>query len=189
MWKNNENNVGKREIAYDKKFLLFPQCFLPYGRNFLSFSSYLKLSSPNSDRKSLEFVIWEKVKPVHVTSGRYSVTRSTVLARSCWGLFITVGDSSCFVSFVSICTSLSVRNVFDFTFFDSLPNDKIVDWSKLKAFADNKIKALEMMIFVFDRVENIVGKGENAGYQHFFFFPQCFLKAIHSGSLKVGTEW
>ena len=24
-------------------------------------------------------------------------------------------------------------------------------------------------------VENIVGKGENAGYQHFLLFPQCFL--------------
>ena len=23
--------------------------------------------------------------------------------------------------------------------------------------------------------ENIVGKGENAGYQHFLLFPQCFL--------------
>ena len=23
--------------------------------------------------------------------------------------------------------------------------------------------------------ENIVGKGENAGNQHFLFFPQCFL--------------
>ena len=31
-----------------------------------------------------------------------------------------------------------------------------------------------MMIFIFDRVENIVGKGENAGYQHFLLFPQCF---------------
>ena len=28
--------------------------------------------------------------------------------------------------------------------------------------------------FVFHRVENIVGKGENAGYQHFLLFPQCF---------------
>ena len=34
------------------------------------------------------------------------------------------------------------------------------------------------MIFVFDRVENIVGKGENAGYQHFLLFPQCFQKAF-----------
>ena len=24
-------------------------------------------------------------------------------------------------------------------------------------------------------IENIVEKGENAGYQHFLFFPQCFL--------------
>ena len=38
----------------------------------------------------------------------------------------------------------------------------------------------------FDRVENIVGNGENAGYQHFLLFPQCFQKASMSGSLKVG---
>ena len=31
------------------------------------------------------------------------------------------------------------------------------------------------MIFVFDRVENIVGKGENGGYQH-FLLSQCFEK-------------
>ena len=31
---------------------------------------------------------------------------------------------------------------------------------------------------VFDRVKkNILGKGENAGYQHFILFPQCFEKA------------
>ena len=34
-----------------------------------------------------------------------------------------------------------------------------------------------MMIVVFDRVENIVGKEENAGYQHFLLFPQCFQKS------------
>ena len=41
------------------------------------------------------------------------------------------------------------------------------------------------MIPVFDRVENIVGKGENSGNQH-FLLPQCFEKASFSGSLKVG---
>ena len=35
--------------------------------------------------------------------------------------------------------------------------------------------------------ENIVGKGENAGYQHFHLFPQCFQKSSFSGSLKVET--
>ena len=34
-----------------------------------------------------------------------------------------------------------------------------------------------MIISVFDRVENIVEKGESAGYQHFLLFPQCFQKA------------
>ena len=34
-----------------------------------------------------------------------------------------------------------------------------------------------MIISVFDRGENIVGKGENAGDQHFLLFPQCSEKA------------
>ena len=35
--------------------------------------------------------------------------------------------------------------------------------------------------FVFDRAENIVGKGENAGYQHFLLFPQCFQRLLSKG--------
>ena len=58
----------------------------------------------------------------------------------------------------------------------SLPNKKNLDWSKLKAFSDDKIRLAKMMIFVSDRVENIVETGENAGYQHFLLFSQCFLK-------------
>ena len=42
------------------------------------------------------------------------------------------------------------------------------------------MKVAKMMIFVFDRFENIVGKGENAEYQHFLVFPQCFKKALYS---------
>ena len=35
--------------------------------------------------------------------------------------------------------------------------------------------------------ENIIGKIENAAYQHFLlFFQQCFQKASFLGSLKVG---
>ena len=45
------------------------------------------------------------------------------------------------------------------------------------------------MNFVLGRVENIVGKGENAGYKHFLLFPQCFQKASLSGSLKIGIVW
>ena len=67
---------------------------------------------------------------------------------------------------------------------NSLPYDKILDVTKLRAFAGNKINVAQMMIFVFDRVENIVGKGENAGYQHFLLFPTMFSKCFFLGVVK-----
>ena len=38
-------------------------------------------------------------------------------------------------------------------------------------FAGKKVNVNEKLKFDFGRVENIVGKGENAGYQHFLLFP------------------
>ena len=46
---------------------------------------------------------------------------------------------------------------------NSLLNNKTSDWSKLKAFADDMINVTENFKFVLEWVENIVGKGENAG--------------------------
>ena len=63
---------------------------------------------------------------------------------------------------------------------NSLPNSKIFDWSKLKAFADDKMNGTEKLKFVLGRVENAVGKGENAGNQHFLLFLQCFQKSTFS---------
>ena len=40
----------------------------------------------------------------------------------------------------------------------TLPNDKIQDLFKLKAFADKKRDVAEKLNFVLERVENIVGK-------------------------------
>ena len=56
---------------------------------------------------------------------------------------------------------------------NSLQSEKILDVTKLKAFADDKSYVAKMMLF--DRVENTVGRGEKAGYQHLFLFQQCFL--------------
>ena len=61
---------------------------------------------------------------------------------------------------------------------NTLPNNKILDWSKFKAFADDKIIIAEMMISPTGGVENIVGKGESAGYQHFLLFQIMFSKAF-----------
>ena len=54
-----------------------------------------------------------------------------------------------------------------------------------KHFADDKLNFAEIIIFFFDRVENIVGKGENAGYQHFLLYPQCFKSLFPQGRFKV----
>ena len=60
---------------------------------------------------------------------------------------------------------------------NSSPNDKILDsWSKLKAFADENLSVNQKLKFALGREENIGGKGENAGYQHFLVFTKCFFK-------------
>ena len=51
------------------------------------------------------------------------------------------------------------------------------------------LNVAQNMISVFDRVENIAGKGENAGYQHFLLIPQCFQKAFFLGLLNVRFVW
>ena len=65
--------------------------------------------------------------------------------------------------------------------FNFLPNDKILDWSKLKA--DNDINVIEKLKFGLGRVENIVRN------QHFLLFPQCFWKAPFSASFEVVIVW
>ena len=70
---------------------------------------------------------------------------------------------------------------------NSLPNDKILDVTNLKVFAEDKFNVAKMTVSLFDRVENTVGNGENAGYQHFLLFPQCFPKP--SKELKEKTRY
>ena len=76
-----------------------------------------------------------------------------------------------------------------FMLYNSLPDDQFLDWSKLKALADDKISVIQKLNFWLGRVENIVGKGENAGYQHVLLFPQCFQKLSFSGSCGKELKW
>ena len=39
----------------------------------------------------------------------------------------------------------------------------------------------EKLKFALGRIANIVGKGDNASYQHFCLLPQCFEQASFSG--------
>ena len=77
-----------------------------------------------------------------------------------------------------------------------LPDDKILA-SSLKAFADKKLNITPDNECVFYSVENIVGNGENAGYQHFSFsnnvfkrpFPQrCQKLSFHGKGITYQTK-
>ena len=61
-----------------------------------------------------------------------------------------------------------------------LSDNKILDWSKLKAFTDDKIKLAKMMIFVFERSENTKEKGENT-VTIFSFSHNIFKRLITQG--------
>ena len=40
--------------------------------------------------------------------------------------------------------------------------------------------------FVLNMVENIVGKGENAGHQHFLLYPKCLQNLVYHGIVWYG---
>ena len=69
---------------------------------------------------------------------------------------------------------------------DPSPNDQILDWSKVKVFADDKMNIDKLTLsqtspsFYVSAVrvesfENTVGKGEIARHKQFLLFPQSFL--------------
>ena len=84
----------------------------------------------------------------------------------------------------------SCLQVFSVKFYhNSLPDDKSLGLPKLKAFPDDKLNVTQYVTVDFLRIANIVGKEENAGYQHFLLFLQCFQKAFSSSASKVVIVW
>ena len=77
--------------------------------------------------------------------------------------------------------------------FDDYPitRQQILDFSKLKEFADDDFKFDENGRQLSKLVENTVGKGEIACYEQFLLFPQCFQKACFPGASKgiIVLEW
>ena len=70
---------------------------------------------------------------------------------------------------------------------NSLPNDKILDQSRLKAFADDTIKVTQKLKFVLGWVENIVGKRRKCWLPAFSPFSQSVFKSLlPQGRQKLG---
>ena len=69
-------------------------------------------------------------------------------------------------------------------FFHPISNDKILDWSKWKAFTENKLDMAQIggICRIYERADNIIGNGENASILP--FSPHCFRKTFSSGLIK-----
>ena len=61
-------------------------------------------------------------------------------------------------------------------YINPFPDDKFLDSSKPKEFADYNFSFDEKGRKFSKQVENTVGKGEIARYKQFLLFPQCFQK-------------
>ena len=73
--------------------------------------------------------------------------------------------------------------------FQPITRQQILDSSKLKEFADDNFKFDENGSKLSKQVENMVGKGEIAGYKQFLLFAQCFQKACFPGASKGVIVW
>ena len=65
-------------------------------------------------------------------------------------------------------------------------NNKILDLSKSRAFADKKLDMTQLMEFFFDRVENIVGKDEMLFTSILSFFHHVFKRLLSDCLVVVG---
>ena len=62
--------------------------------------------------------------------------------------------------------------------FNTIPNNKIFEWTKLKAFSSDKINAIEKLKSVSGWEENIVGKRRKCLFPAFSPFPSMFSKGL-----------
>ena len=97
--------------------------------------------------------------------------------KHCW--------NSCYLGCIF---TMKMSGVLFIAALNSLSNKKILDRSKKTAFADDKINVTEQLKLVLGRVENIVEKGENAGYQHFLLFLPCFQKALSKWQIRFSSK-
>ena len=72
--------------------------------------------------------------------------------------------------------------------YKGVPILMLLTFLKLEASADIDYDVALLELFFFARAENIVGKGQNAGYQHFLLFPQCCQKASFSRLVSLDCE-
>ena len=85
----------------------------------------------------------------------------------------------------SLLSSLTLKE----SYFNQLPDNKILGRSNLEQSADDNFKFDKNSKKSSRWVENTMGKGEIAGYEQFLLFPPCFQKACFLGASKGVIVW
>ena len=89
-----------------------------------------------------------------------------------------------------LCTMshLPYHHIQNGTDLKSSPNDKILDWSKLKQSADDNFQFDENSRKFSKQVKNTVGKGQIARYEQFLLFHSVFKQLVSQGRQKVSLS-
>ena len=77
-----------------------------------------------------------------------------------------------------------VTSIFFWVSLKPLSNNKFLDMTKLKAFADDKLNIAKMTISLCDRVENNVGKEKKCWSPAFSSFPTVVYKVFFFRVIK-----
>ena len=65
-----------------------------------------------------------------------------------------------------------------------LADNEILAFSKIKAFADDKLNVIQNIKFVCQRVENVLGKREECWLPRFFSFSHKIFQRLHLRGIK-----
>ena len=89
-----KNTVGKGEIACNKQFLLFPQCFLPFWRGFCYLHQLCNYCQQTlSVWTGLKYVVWERfnnMKSFYTNSYRMHLLRKLYIGtHGCYSRIIS----------------------------------------------------------------------------------------------------
>ena len=74
--------------------------------------------------------------------------------------------------------SFDLQCILPFLVINPLSNDKILDWYKLKTFADDKVNVTEKLKFVFWKDRKHCGKRRKCWLPAFSPFPTMFSKGF-----------
>ena len=186
-----ENIVGKEEIARNKQFLLFPQCFLLNQKiEFLFVNIFDIISLFTAEMEEPKIGMWGKGLKSLLTKEEILHTGNSIFS---FTLNVLYTLEVIFFFFLSLqvlwkfykelkakvasretnLAKMFACELLHLALINLSPPDKILDW---KAYADDKLNLAKMIQFVPNRFRKHSGKKTKCWPPEFDPFPHCFLK-------------